>query len=62
MDFSRYPLSGKYYGGNWGFVKEKYRIAPVFDNGSCLFPNLINEKDMINIINSEEDLIFQPLR
>ena len=45
------------HGGNWGFVKEKekYRIAPVFDNGSCLFPNLINEKDMINIINSEEE-------
>lgn len=45
------------HGGNWGFVKEneKYRIAPVFDNGSCLFPNLINEKDMMEIISSEEE-------
>ena len=30
------------HGGNWGFIKEnnRYMLAPVFDNGSCLFPNL----------------------
>ena len=45
------------HGGNWGFIKEngKYRIAPVFDNGSCLFPNLIDEKDMLKIIGSQEE-------
>lgn len=45
------------HGGNWGFVKEndQYRMAPVFDNGSCLFPNLTNEKDMMDIIESEEE-------
>lgn len=45
------------HGGNWGFVKEnnQYRMAPVFDNGSCLFPNLTNEKDMLDIIESEEE-------
>lgn len=45
------------HGGNWGFIKEndQYRMAPVFDNGSCLFPNLIQEKDMLEIICSEEE-------
>lgn len=45
------------HGGNWGFIKEnnEYRLAPVFDNGSCLFPNLTDESEMQNIINSEEE-------
>lgn len=45
------------HGGNWGFIKEneQYRIAPVFDNGSCLFSNLIDEKEMMEIIESEEE-------
>ncbi|RQD68606.1 MAG: CtkA family protein [Tindallia sp. MSAO_Bac2] len=43
------------HGGNWGFIKEnnEYRLAPVFDNGSCLFPNLTDETEMEAIINSE---------
>ena len=30
------------HGGNWGFLKRdnRYSLAPVFDNGSCLFPNM----------------------
>ena len=30
------------HGGNWGFLKKdnKYTLAPIFDNGSCLFPRL----------------------
>ncbi|MCI1734379.1 MAG: HipA domain-containing protein [Bacilli bacterium] len=30
------------HGGNWGFLKKdnKYVLAPIFDNGSCLFPRL----------------------
>ncbi len=45
------------HGGNWGFLKEnnKYRIAPIFDNGSCLFPQMIDENKMLDIINSEEE-------
>ena len=36
------------HGANWGFIKEdnKYTIAPIFDNGSCLFPNLVDEEEM----------------
>ena len=45
------------HGANWGFIKEnnQYRLAPVFDNGSCLFPNLIDENEMEEIIVSEEE-------
>lgn len=43
------------HGSNWGFIKEKnrYSLAPVFDNGSCLFPNLTDVDEMLAIINSE---------
>lgn len=42
------------HGSNWGFLKEdnKYSLAPVFDNGSCLFPNMVNEDEMQDILNS----------
>ena len=45
------------HGGNWGFIKEDniYSIAPNFDNGSCLFPNLIDEDEMQMIINNPEE-------
>lgn len=45
------------HGGNWGFLKKdnKYRLAPVFDNGSCLFPNMTDESEMEYIINSAEE-------
>lgn len=45
------------HGGNWGFIKEnyEYRLAPVFDNGSCLFPSLTDEAEMQAIINSEAE-------
>lgn len=43
------------HGANWGFIKEnnRYTLAPVFDNGSCLFPNLTDETEMLDIISSE---------
>ena len=46
------------HGGNWGFLKKdnKYYLAPIFDNGSCLYPNMIDEKEMNEIINSEEQI------
>lgn len=45
------------HGGNWGFIKESnvYSLAPIFDNGSCLFPNLTDEDEMTKIINSMEE-------
>ncbi len=45
------------HGANWGFLKKnnKYKLAPIFDNGSSLFPNLVDEDEMLNIINSEEE-------
>lgn len=45
------------HGANWGFLKEnnKYTLAPVFDNGSCLFPNMTDEKEMRDIIASKEE-------
>ncbi|MFA7502402.1 MAG: HipA domain-containing protein [Anaerovoracaceae bacterium] len=44
------------HGGNWGFLKENniYTIAPVFDNGSCMFPNMTDEDEMRKIMDSEE--------
>lgn len=45
------------HGGNWGFIKRdnKYSLAPIFDNGSCLFPNLIDEDKMIEIMNNQSE-------
>ena len=45
------------HGANWGFLKKanKYKLAPIFDNGSSLYPNLADEDEMLNIINSEEE-------
>ena len=46
------------HGGNWGFIKRnnQYRIAPVYDNGSSLYPKL-NTDDMIaEILTSEEEI------
>lgn len=46
------------HGANWGFLKKenKYQLAPIFDNGSCLFPQLVNEDEMNYILNSENEL------
>ena len=44
------------HGGNWGFLKsdDRYRTAPVFDNDSCLFPQMTDENAMEKIISSKE--------
>lgn len=46
------------HGANWGFLKKenKYILAPVFDNGSCLFPQMINEDEMKLILNNENEI------
>ncbi|MDE7435669.1 MAG: HipA domain-containing protein [Lachnospiraceae bacterium] len=45
------------HGSNWGFMKEnnRYTMAPVFDNGSSLFPNLVDEDEMKNVMDSQEE-------
>ncbi len=46
------------HGGNWGFLKKdnKYTLAPVFDNGSCLYPNMTDEDEMRKILSDEEQI------
>ena len=45
------------HGSNWGFIKSagRYRLAPVFDNGSCLYPRLVDEDDMKVVMLSREE-------
>lgn len=52
------------HGSNWGFIKKDsfYRISPVFDNGSCLFPQLNSDELILNVLNNKEEIdrrIFQ---
>ncbi len=46
------------HGENWGFLKKdnKYTLAPVFDNGSCLYPNMTDEDEMRKILSDEEQI------
>ncbi len=46
------------HGMNWGFIKKenKYSLAPVFDNGSALFPQMNTEADMLRVIQSEAEI------
>lgn len=46
------------HGGNWGFLKKnnKYFLAPIFDNGSCLYPSLIDEEEIKRIMNDENEI------
>lgn len=46
------------HGANWGFLKKdnKYKLAPIFDNGSCLFPQLANEDEIKFILNDQKEI------
>ena len=46
------------HGANWGFIKKNncYRIAPIYDNGSALFPKLNTDEKLLAVLNSEEEL------
>lgn len=46
------------HGGNWGFIKRDnhYRIAPVYDNGSCLYPKLNTDEKIAAVLGSEEEI------
>lgn len=45
-------------GRNWGFIRRggKYRIAPVFGNDSCLFPEVVTDEQCRKIMSSEEEM------
>lgn len=46
------------HGYNWGYLKDtlgNYTIAPVYDNGSCLFPRLEEEK-ISEVLADEQEL------
>ncbi len=46
------------HGGNWGFIKigNAYRIAPVYDNASCLYPRLNTDERIDHVLSSEEEI------
>lgn len=46
------------HGGNWGFIKRDnaYRIAPVYDNGSCLYPRLNMDEAIERVLASEDEI------
>lgn len=46
------------HGANWGFLKKdnRYRIAPIYDNGSSLFPKLNTDEKLQHIMASEEEM------
>lgn len=45
------------HGANWGFLKKGniYTLAPIFDNGSCLFPRLTDEEQLRVVLSSKEE-------
>ena len=46
------------HGMNWGFIKKdnRYSLAPIFDNGSALFPQMNDEEEMLRIINDQTEI------
>lgn len=53
-------LNGNFdrHGGNWGFIKKnnRYTIAPVYDNGSSMFPRLNTDDALRAILDSPEEI------
>lgn len=46
------------HGSNWGFIKKdnKYRLSPVFDNGSSLFPQLNTDEKIELVLKKQEEI------
>ena len=46
------------HGSNWGFIKKdhKYRLSPIFDNGSSLFPQLNTDEKIEAVLNNQEEI------
>lgn len=53
-------LNGNFdrHGGNWGFLKKenRYQLAPVYDNGSCMYPRLNTDEQLLSVLNSEQEI------
>lgn len=52
------------HGANWGFIKKEnqYHIAPIYDNGSSLFPKLNTDEKLKNVLMVREEMekrVFQ---
>lgn len=46
------------HGSNWGFIKKdnQYRLSPVFDNGSSLFPQLNTDEKIQNVLSNQVEI------
>ena len=46
------------HGSNWGFIKKynKYRLSPIFDNGSSLFSQLNNDEKIKAVLNEQKEI------
>lgn len=46
------------HGGNWGFIKKdnKYSMAPVYDNGSSMYPRINTDERILEILNNQEEI------
>ena len=46
------------HGSNWGFIKKdnKYRLSPIFDNGSSLFPQLNTDEKIDAVLGNQEEI------
>lgn len=53
-------LNGNFdrHGGNWGFLKKNgtYTLAPVYDNGSSMYPRLNTDEVLLAVLNSEDEI------
>ncbi len=52
-------LNGNFdrHGGNWGFLKKdnQYTLAPVYDNGSSMYPRLNTDEQLLKVLSSENE-------
>lgn len=46
------------HGCNWGFIKknDRYRLSPIFDNGSCLFPQLNTDEKVEEVLGNRNKI------
>ena len=46
------------HGSNWGFIKKdnKYRLSPIFDNGSGLFPQLNTDEKIEAVLGNQGEI------
>ncbi len=53
-------LNGNFdrHGGNWGFIKshKQYKLAPVYDNGSSMYPRLNTDEKLRTVLDSKEEI------